>query len=123
TGGDARGGREAGGFRPHDVSTDRRDQPRRRRHSRVRRRRKKNSGVRVMKWNYSNAEECETLFASSAEGPRWLCFTLTANEELADRAFESALQQSLKGASRVFQQWMASWARRQIIKSCIAVMR
>jgi len=76
-----------------------------------------------MKWNYSSAEECETLFASSAERLRWLCFTLTANEELADRAFESALQQSLKGASRVFQQWMASWARRQIIKSCIAVMR
>jgi DNA-directed RNA polymerase specialized sigma24 family protein len=76
-----------------------------------------------MKWNYSSTEQCESLFASSAERLRWLCFTLTANEELADRAFESALQQSLKGASRVFQQWMASWARRQIIKSCIAIMR
>ena len=76
-----------------------------------------------MKWNYSSTEECESLFASSAERLRWLCFTLTANEELADRAFESALQQSLKGASRVFQQWMASWARRQIIKSCIAIIR
>ena len=76
-----------------------------------------------MKWNYSSTEECESLFASSAARLRWLCLTLTANEELADRAFESALQQSLKGASRVFQQWMASWARRQIIKSCIAIMR
>jgi len=76
-----------------------------------------------MKWNYCTTEECESFFATSAERLGWLCFTLTADQELADRALQSALQQSLKGASRVFQQWMASWARRQIIKSCIAVMR
>ncbi len=76
-----------------------------------------------MKWNYCNAEDCQSLFASSAERLRWLCYTLTADETLADQAFEAALEQSMKSASQVFQQWMATWARRQIIKSCIAIVR
>jgi DNA-directed RNA polymerase specialized sigma24 family protein len=76
-----------------------------------------------IKWNKCSTADCQQLFASSAERLRWLCFTLTADEDLADKAFESARELSMKSASQVFQQWMSSWARRQIIKSCIAVMR
>jgi DNA-directed RNA polymerase specialized sigma24 family protein len=63
------------------------------------------------------------MFASSREQLHWLCYTLTGNAELSDQALDAALQQSLKGAGDVFRDWMWGWARRLIIKFCIAVVR
>jgi len=76
-----------------------------------------------MKWNKCTTTDCQKLFASSAERLRWLCLTLTAHEDLADKAFEAARELSMRSANQVFQQWISSWARRQIIKSCITIMR
>jgi DNA-directed RNA polymerase specialized sigma24 family protein len=63
------------------------------------------------------------LFAASAEPLRWLCCTLTGDEELSGKILDAALEQSLKGADQVFREWMLSWARRLIIKVCIETMR
>lgn len=80
-----------------------------------------------MKRNLSN-ERCteqdyRELFASSAEQLRWLCYTLTGNEDLSDRALDAALEQSLKGAGHVFREWMLGWSRRLIIQFCISTVR
>jgi DNA-directed RNA polymerase specialized sigma24 family protein len=63
------------------------------------------------------------LFTDSAEPLRWLCHTLTDDEELSERVLEAAFEQSLKGADCVFRDWMVSWARRLIIQACIALVR
>jgi DNA-directed RNA polymerase specialized sigma24 family protein len=63
------------------------------------------------------------LFADSAEPLRWLCYTLTGDEELSEKVLDAAFEQSLKGADRVFREWMVSWARRLIIQACIRLMR
>jgi DNA-directed RNA polymerase specialized sigma24 family protein len=63
------------------------------------------------------------LFAGSEQSLHWLCYTLTGDEELAERVLEAALEQSLKGADRVFRDWMVSWARRLIIKACAEIVR
>jgi DNA-directed RNA polymerase specialized sigma24 family protein len=65
----------------------------------------------------------QELFASSKGALRWLCYTLTGDEELSEKALDAALEQSLKGAGQVFREWMVSWARRLIIKFCIATAR
>jgi DNA-directed RNA polymerase specialized sigma24 family protein len=62
------------------------------------------------------------LFADSAEPLRWLCYTLTGDEELSEKVLKAAFEQSLKGADCVFRDWMVSWARRLIIQACIALM-
>jgi len=67
--------------------------------------------------------ECRALFAASRTELRWLCYTLTGDAGLSDKAIEAALQQSLKGASQVFREWMLNWARRLIVKFCIATVR
>ena len=63
------------------------------------------------------------LFADSAEPLQWLCYTLTGDEELSEKVLGAALEQSLKGADRVFRDWMMSWARRLIIQACIRLVR
>jgi len=63
------------------------------------------------------------LFADSSEALRWLCCTLTGDEELSEKVLKAAFEQSLKGADRAFRDWMVSWARRLIIQACIAIMR
>jgi DNA-directed RNA polymerase specialized sigma24 family protein len=63
------------------------------------------------------------LFTNSAEPLHWLCFTLTGDRNLSERVLEAALEQSLKGADRVFREWMLSWARRLIIKACAELMK
>jgi DNA-directed RNA polymerase specialized sigma24 family protein len=63
------------------------------------------------------------LFADSAEPLQWLCYTLTGDEELSEKVLGAALEQSLKGADRVFRDWMVSWARRLIIQACIRLVR
>lgn len=63
------------------------------------------------------------LFDASAEQFHWLCYTLTGDSELANQAYDAALTQSVKSAGQVFRAWMSSWVRRQVIKSCIAVVR
>ena len=63
------------------------------------------------------------LFAASAEPLGWLCYTLTGDEELSDKIFKAALEQSLRGSSQVFRDWMLSWARRLIIRVCIETVR
>ena len=63
------------------------------------------------------------LFADSAEPLRWLCNTLTGDEELSEKVLRAAFEQSLKGADCVFRDWMVSWARRLIIQACIALLR
>jgi DNA-directed RNA polymerase specialized sigma24 family protein len=64
-----------------------------------------------------------SLFADSAEPLRWLCNTLTGDEELSEKVLRAAFEQALKGADRVFRNWMVSWARRLIIQGCIALVR
>lgn len=63
------------------------------------------------------------LFADSAEPLQWLCYTLTGDKALSDKVLGAALEQSLKGADRVFRDWMMSWARRLIIQACIRLVR
>jgi len=63
------------------------------------------------------------LFTDSAEPLHWLCYTLTGDEALSERVLNAALEQSLKGADRVFRDWMVSWARRLIIQACIRLVR
>ena len=63
------------------------------------------------------------LFADSAEPLRWLCYTLTGDEELSEKVLKAAFEQSLKGADCVFRDWMVSWARRLIVQACITLMR
>jgi len=63
------------------------------------------------------------LFADSAEPFRWLCYTLTGDEELSEKILSAAFAQSLKGADCVFRDWMVSWARRIIIQACISLLR
>ena len=63
------------------------------------------------------------LFTSSKGELRWLCYTLTGDEEFSEKALDAALQQSLKGAGHIFREWMVSWARRLIVKFCIATVR
>ena len=79
-----------------------------------------------MKSHYLNdrctENDCKVLFKSSAQDLRWLCYTLTGDEELTEKALDAALEQSLKGATEVFRGWMLSWARRLIIKFCASIM-
>jgi len=63
------------------------------------------------------------LFADSAEPLGWLCYTLTADPALSEKVLAAAFEQSLKGADRVFRDWMVSWARRLIIQACIRLIR
>ena len=63
------------------------------------------------------------LFADSAEPLRWLCYTLTGDRALSEKVLSAAFQQSLKGADRVFREWMVSWARHLIIEACIRLVR
>lgn len=63
------------------------------------------------------------LFADSAEPLRWLCYTLTGDKALSEKVLSAAFEQSLKGADRVFRDWMVSWARRLIVQACIRLMR
>jgi DNA-directed RNA polymerase specialized sigma24 family protein len=63
------------------------------------------------------------LFANSAEPLQWLCYTLTGDEALSEEVLSAAFEQSLKGADRVFRDWMVSWARRLIVQACIRLMR
>jgi DNA-directed RNA polymerase specialized sigma24 family protein len=63
------------------------------------------------------------LLASSSEELRWLCYTLTGDKDLSEKAPDAALQQSLKGAGQVFREWMPNWIRRLIIKFCIVSVR
>ena len=63
------------------------------------------------------------LFTDTAEPLRWLCHTLTGDEELSERVLKAAFEQSLKGADCVFRDWMVRWARRLIVQACIALVR
>jgi DNA-directed RNA polymerase specialized sigma24 family protein len=60
------------------------------------------------------------LFASSATQLHWLCYTLTADQELSEKVLNAALEQSLKGAGQVFREWMVSCL---IIRVCIATVK
>ena len=67
-----------------------------------------------MKWishtRKSDDSQLRPVIADSAEELRWLCYTPTGNAELSGQAVDAALQQSLKGANEVFQEWMLGWA-------------
>ena len=80
-----------------------------------------------MKSHYINdrctENDCRVIFKASAQDLQWLCYTLTGDEELTEKALDAALEQSLKGATQVFRGWMLSWARRLIIKFCITIVR
>ena len=62
------------------------------------------------------------LFADSAEPLQWLCYSLTGDKALSEQVLDAAFEQSLKGADRVFRDWMVSWTRRVIIQACIRLM-
>jgi DNA-directed RNA polymerase specialized sigma24 family protein len=68
-------------------------------------------------------QDYRNLFATSAEELRWLAHTLTGDDSLSEKVMDAALEQSLKGANRVFREWMLSWARRLIVRFCIGVVR
>lgn len=79
--------------------------------------------TRTLAQDKCSAADYRRLFSSSADELRWLCYTLTGDDELSDKVLDAALEQSLKGAEQVFREWMSSWARRLIIKFCIATVR
>jgi len=68
-------------------------------------------------------EDYRRLFHSNAESLLGLCWTLTGDEQRARLSFENAFNQCVESANAVFREWELSWARRLIIKSCIATMR
>jgi DNA-directed RNA polymerase specialized sigma24 family protein len=68
-------------------------------------------------------EDYRSLFHSNAESLLGLCRTLTGDERRARLSFDNALNRCVESANVVFREWMLSWARRLIIKSCIAAMR
>ena len=68
-------------------------------------------------------QDYRNLFSTSAEELRWLAYTLTGNDSLSEKVMDAALEQSLKGASGVFREWMLSWARRLIIRFCIGAVQ
>ncbi len=68
------------------------------------------------------AEDYRELFASKEDEFEWLCYALTGNSRYADLSLDHAFEESLQSGTRVFREWMLSWARRLIIKSCIAAM-
>jgi DNA-directed RNA polymerase specialized sigma24 family protein len=69
-----------------------------------------------------NAEDYRGLFAREADQLHLLCNTLTGDESRSRLSFDDALNRSLESANGVFREWMPSWARRQVIKSCIRTM-
>ena len=71
----------------------------------------------------STAKDCHALFATHADDLSWLCRILTGDQRQAETVLSSALEQSLLDAGQVFRGWMLNWARRLIIKHCIAVVR
>jgi DNA-directed RNA polymerase specialized sigma24 family protein len=68
-------------------------------------------------------QDYRDLFSTAAEELRWLCYTLTGDGSMSEKAMDAAMEQSLKGADRVFREWMLSWARRLIIRFCIGAVR
>jgi DNA-directed RNA polymerase specialized sigma24 family protein len=68
-------------------------------------------------------QDYRDLFSTAAEELRWLCYTLTGDESMSEKAMDAAMEQSLKGANHVFREWMLSWARRLIIRFCIGAVR
>ena len=68
-------------------------------------------------------QDYRNLFATSADELRWLGYTLTGNDSLSEKVMDAALEQSLKGASGVFREWMLSWGRRLIVRFCIGAVR
>jgi DNA-directed RNA polymerase specialized sigma24 family protein len=68
-------------------------------------------------------QDYRDLFSTAAEELRWLCYTLTGDESMSEKAMDAAMEQSLKDANRVFREWMLSWARRLIIRFCIGAVR
>lgn len=67
-------------------------------------------------------EDYRGLFTREADQLHLLCRALTGDDHRAQLSFQDALAQSLASANGVFREWMSSWARRQIIKSCIRTM-
>jgi DNA-directed RNA polymerase specialized sigma24 family protein len=68
-------------------------------------------------------DDCRAMFASSTEELRWLCYTLTGDQELTGEVLKAAFEQARKGAGQVFREWMLSWTRRLIVKFCIGKVR
>src|SRR5215467_12626634 len=68
-------------------------------------------------------QDYRELFSTAADELRWLCYTLTGDDSLTDKVMDAAMEQSLKGANRVFREWMLSWARRLVIRFCIGAVQ
>ena len=68
------------------------------------------------------AEDYRGLFNREADQFHLLCRALAGDDPRAQLSFQDALEQSLASANGVFREWMSSWARRQVIKSCIRTM-
>lgn len=68
------------------------------------------------------AAECRALFMHEAAQLRLLCDVLTADEQRSRSSFDDAARRSMESAAGVFREYMLSWMRRMVIKSCIRVM-
>lgn len=68
------------------------------------------------------ADDFKKLFASCTDQLQGLSYTLTGDPHRARVSFDHALQESLESANLVFREWMMQWARRLIVKACIAEM-
>lgn len=68
-------------------------------------------------------QDYRDLFSTAADELRWLCYSLTGDDSLTTKVMDAAMEQSLKGANRVFREWMLSWARRLIIRFCVGAVR
>jgi DNA-directed RNA polymerase specialized sigma24 family protein len=54
---------------------------------------------------------------------RWLCSVLIDDEELTDKILVAAREQTGLGAEQASHDLLATWARRLVIKDCIAAVR
>ncbi|MGE5325831.1 MAG: hypothetical protein ACM3NO_02230 [Deltaproteobacteria bacterium] len=71
---------------------------------------------------YAVSRDFCRIFAEDMDGLYTLCLLLTADPAKAERCFGLALEDCL-GATRVFQEWTRSWARRAVIRSAVQMMQ
>jgi DNA-directed RNA polymerase specialized sigma24 family protein len=70
---------------------------------------------------YATAADFEQLFTEEMSALYLLSFLLTGDRDKAEECFFAGTGESAKG-SRVFKEWVRSWARRTIIKSAIRLI-
>lgn len=72
--------------------------------------------------DYAGPTDFCRIFSEDMSHLYMLAFLLTADQQMAEQCFHSALQACRK-ANRVFRDWARAWSRRAIIQSAIRLVR